>query len=174
MDRHAIIVIIASFVIAAPSVFAGWNIYAVEQIQLVGFEQEQFSYFDIINDGGISICNPLPFYVTFNKIDVTMMLDQTSKGTFSIQNVVLPPSDVTDFEGIFRSENFQEAQYLALHFDGMFGSGLPVRIDPSKFAVVTETHVPIMGMIPYSVTKQYSGWDFWNMMNTENGEFRCE
>jgi len=173
MNKHTAIVIIASVVIAAPFVFAAWNIYAAGQLQFVGIEQEGFSYFDMINDGEIKVCNPLPFQVTFNKFDIIMIFDQKDKGVLSIQGSTLSPSSVTTLEGKFRSETFQEAQYLSMHFDGMFGEYLPARIDPSKFVIVTETHVPIMGMIPYSVTKQYSGFDFWNMMNDKDGQYNC-
>ena len=173
MDKHTVIVIIASIVIAAPFVFSAWNIYAVEQIQLVGYEQEQFEYFGIVNDGKISVCNPLPLNVNFNKLDITMVLDQREKGTFSVQDITLSPSSITNLEGVFSSEGFQEAQYLALHFDGMFGSDQPIRIDPNRFSITTEIHTPILGIIPYSVTKQHSGFDFWNMMNERNSQISC-
>jgi len=173
MNKHTAIVIIASFVIAAPFVFAAWNIYAAGQLQFAGIEQERFNYFDMINDGEIKVCNPLPFQVTFNKFDIIMIFDQKDKGIFSIQGDTLLPSSVTTLEGKFRSETFQEAQYLSMHFDGMFGEYIPARIDPSRFAIGIEIHTPIMGMIPYSITKQYSGFDFWNMMNDKDGQYNC-
>jgi len=33
MNKHTVIVIISSIVIAGPFVFAGWNIYAAEQVR---------------------------------------------------------------------------------------------------------------------------------------------
>jgi len=174
MDKHVVIVVVASIVIAIPFVFSAWNIYSAEQIQLIGFNQEKFSYFDTINNGKISVCNPLPFYVTFNKIDIIMIFDQTGKGTLSIHDVTLPPSSITNLEGEFSSEIFVEAQYLSLHFDGMFSGSAPLRIDPSRFDIVTEMHTPIMGVIPYSISKQYSGLDFWNMMNDQDGQSNCK
>ncbi len=173
MNKHTAIVIIASFVIAGPFVFAAWNIYAVQQIQFVGMEEKKFNYFDMVNDGEIKVCNPLPFQVTFNKLDIVMIFDQRDKGIWNIQGTTLLPSSVTTLEGKFRSETFQEAQYLSMHFDGMFGEYTPARIDPSRFAIGIEIHTPIMGMIPYSITKQYSGFDFWNMMNEGNEQISC-
>jgi len=41
MNKHAAIVIIASFVIVTPFVFAAMNIYAAEQVQFAGIEQER-------------------------------------------------------------------------------------------------------------------------------------
>jgi len=58
MDKHTVIVIVASIVIALPFVYGGLNIYGAEQIQFVSSNQEKFSYFEIINNGKISFCNP--------------------------------------------------------------------------------------------------------------------
>ncbi len=173
MNKHTIIVIIASFVIAGPFVFAAWNIYAVQQVQFVGTEEKKFSYFDMINYGEINVCNPNPFYVVFDKMDIIMIFEQRDRGLLSIQGTTLPPSSVTTLEGKFTSEAFQEVQYLSMHFDVMFSGSAPIRIDPSKFAIVTETHTPIMGIIPYSIIQQYSGLGFWNMMNDKDGQFSC-
>jgi len=173
MNKHTAIVIIASFIIAGPFVFAAWNIYGIQQIQFVGTEEKKFNYFDMINDGEINVCNPNPFYVVFDKMDILMIFEQRDKGRFSIQGTTLPPSSVTTLEGKFRSDTFQESQYLSLHFDGMFSGSAPIRIDPSKFAIATETHTSIIGIIPYSITQQYSGFDFWNMMNDKGGQLSC-
>ncbi len=173
MNKHTAIVIIASFIIAGPFVFAAWNIYGIQQIQFVGTQEKKFNYFDMINDGEINVCNPNPFYVVFDKMDILMIFEQRDKGRFSIQGTTLPPSSVTTLEGKFRSDTFQESQYLSLHFDGMFSGSAPIRIDPSKFAIATETHTSIIGIIPYSITQQYSGFDFWNMMNDKGGQLSC-
>jgi len=173
MNKHTAIVIIASFIIAGPFVFAAWNIYGIQQIQFVGTEEKKFNYFDMINDGEINVCNPNPFYVVFDKMDILMIFEQRDKGRFSIQGTTLPPSSVTTLEGKFRSDTFQESQYLSLHFDGMFSGSAPIRIDPSKFAIATETHTSIIGIIPYSIIQQYSGFDFWNMMNDKGGQLSC-
>jgi hypothetical protein len=173
MNKHTVIVIIASFVIVSPFVFAAWNIYAAGQLQFVGIEEERFNYFDMINDREIKVCNPSPFYVVFNKINIIMIFDQSDKGIFSIQETTLPPFSITTLEGKFTSETFQEAQYLSIHFDGMFSGTAPMRIDPNRFDIGTEISTPIMGMIPYSNTQQYSGLGFWNMMNDKDGQFSC-
>ena len=75
--------------------------------------------------------------------------------------------------GTFRSDTFSEAQYLALHFDGMFSGSAPERIDPRKIVFITQIEAPIIGVIPYSVTNQYSGLFFWDTLNGKIGEFDC-
>jgi len=99
MNKHTVIVIIASFVIAGPFVYAALNISAAQQVQFVGSEEKRFSYFDMINDGEINVCNPNPFYVVFDKMDIIMIFEQRDKGLLSIQGTTLPPLSITTLEG---------------------------------------------------------------------------
>ena len=173
MDKHTIIVIIASIVIAAPFVYSGWNIYASNYLQLHGTDEERFRFFDMISDGSIEVCNPFPFFVNFDKFSIVTYFDSSNKGTFSSKSVMLPPFSSIVVNGTFSSETFSEVQYLALHFDGMFSGSAPERIDPRRLIIVTEIETPIIGIIPYTVTKQYSGLYFWDTLNGDIGEFNC-
>ena len=55
----------------------------------------------------------------------------------------------------------------------MFSGSAPERIDPRKIILVTQIDAPIIGVIPYSVTNQYSGLYFWDTLNGKIGEFSC-
>lgn len=48
----------------------------------------------------------------------------------------------------------------------------PIRIDPAKMFVVTNVNSPIIGVIPYTITHQYSGFEFYNMMK-DRTDFSC-
>lgn len=172
MNKHSVIVIITSIVIASAVAFSGWNVYAADQLQIQG-PDGRFSYFEMMNDGKIVVCNPLPFFVTVNQFDIVIFFEKKNEGTFSAMAATIAPSSSTALNGTFKSEIFTEAQYLFLHFDGMFSGTSPLRIDPQKFSIVTVSHTPIIGIIPFSVNKQYSGLEFWNMMNDKNGKFSC-
>ena len=173
MDKHSIIVIIASIIIAIPFVYSGMNIYAVNQLQMHGTDEGIFRFFDMINGGSIELCNPSPFFVSFNKLSIVTYFDSYEKGTFSSKPISLSPLSSAVINGTFSSESFSEAQYLALHFDGIFGGSVPERIDPRRLVITTEIETPIIGLIPYTVTKQYSGLFFWETLNGDIGEFNC-
>jgi len=160
-----VIVIIASVVIISTFAYSGWNIYAVEQLQFSIADKEKFTYFDMINDAKVAVCNPLPFFVNFNEFNIVMIFEGNEKGTLTVQGITLPPLSSLELEGKFSSETFEESQYLAMSFDGIFGGALPLAIDPTKLTIATKTETPIIGIIPYFVTNQYSGFDFYNMMN---------
>lgn len=174
MDKHSIIVIIAIIVIAIPFVYSGWNIYAANQIQLHGTNEDRFRFFDMISEGGnVEVCNPSPFFVNFQKLSIVTFFDSYDKGTFSTDPINLSPLSSQIINGTFSSENFSESQYLAMHFDGIFSGSSPERIDPRRLTITTEIETPIIGLIPYTVTKQYSGLYFWETLNGDIGEFNC-
>ena len=52
---------------------------------------------------------------------------------------------------------------LDFEFDGG-----DIRLDPNKLIIVLRADMPIMGVIPYSTTSQISGFDFDQLMNSEN------
>ncbi len=173
MDKHTLIVIIAVIVIAIPFVYSGLNIYAASQLQFHGTDEDRFRFFDMINDGSIKACNPSPFFGNFNKLSIVTYFDSDNIGTFSSKPISVSPLSSVVIDGMFSSESFPEAQYFALHFDGIFSGSSPERIDPRRLMIVTEIETPIIGIIPYTITKQYSGLYFWETLNGDIGEYNC-
>ena len=173
MDKHTTIVIIASIVIAIPFAYSFLNIYAIDNLQFRGTDDGRFRLFDMINGGTLEICNPMPFFVNFHEFRIITFFEGNEKGTFTAESSFFSPASSKIVEGSFHSETFSEVQYLALHYDGMFSGSTPERIDPRKIILVTQIDAPIIGVIPYSITNQYSGLYFWETLNGKIGEFNC-
>ena len=172
MNKHTIIVIVASIIIVSIVGFGVWNIFSSEQIQLRVSNQDGFRFFGFINEEKISMCNPSPFYIGFNNFKINMVYEGREVGELSFPGALLAPNSDITREGKFTTEVYEEVQYLAMHFDGMFMDSTPVRIDPAKMVIKTETQIQIIGLIPFSVTKQYSALDFWEMMNADS-KYSC-
>jgi len=172
MNKHSVIVIISSILIIGVVGNSIWNIYAVEQLQLSGNDGIFRYYETMTNEDKIVACNPLLLPTSFNQFYITIFFDGKEKGVFSIDGTTMPPKSSNILDAEFSSESFSEIQYYFLHFDSMFSGSAPVRIDPSKLAVETEFQTPIIGIIPFSVTNQYTGMDFWNMLN-EDKNSKC-
>ena len=173
MNKHMIIVIIASVIIAAPFIYAAWNITLLEKLELRSSEHGRFSFFEISNDRSIEVCNPSPSYVSFEKFTITMFYEGDNEGTYTIPGQTLPPSSLSVVDGDFRSEIFAESQYTFLHMDAQFAGTAPIRLDPNQMFVVTNIHTSIMGIIPYTISNQYYASDFYNIMNEDEGSFSC-
>ena len=172
MNKHTIIVIAASIVIVASIGFSAWNVFSADYLQFKAVKQN-FSYFDLINNGQISICNPLPFSASFNNVKISMIFDGRDIGVLNASDVILESNSETKIQGKFTSETAKEAQYLSLHFDSMYNDVIPTRIDQEKMTVLTEIQTKIIGIIPYSITDQYPGLEFWKMMEDVDDEYSC-
>ena len=119
------------------------------------------------------MCNPLPFSASFNNVEISMIFDGRDIGVLSASDVFLEPNSETKIQGIFISETAKEAQYLSLHFDSMYNDVIPTRIDLEKMNVVTEIQTKIIGVIPYSITNQHPGLEFWKMMEDIDNKYSC-
>ena len=153
--------------------YSGWNIYALGNLQIQGTDEGQFRLFDMINGGTVEVCNPMPFFVNYNKFSIITFFEGNEKGRFTTHPITLSPLSSAVVNGTFRSETFPEVQYLALHFDGMFSGSAPDRIDPRKLVIFTQVEAPIIGIIPYTITEQHAGLFFWDTLNGKIGEFSC-
>ena len=158
MNKHTVIVIIASIVIVGTVGYSFWNVFAIHNLQIASAEKGKFAYFDLMNNGKITMCNSLPFYVNVEKFEILIFYDNDHKGTFTANPVSVPSQSSQTIEGEFRSEFFVDSQYLFLHLDGEFSGNQPIRIDPTKMFVVTNVNSPIIGVIPYTISHQYTGF----------------
>ena len=174
MNKHTIIVIIASIVIVVPFAYSAWNIFILNNLEIRSSQHGQFSFFEISNNRAIEVCNPSPFYVSFDRLDISIFYQEDNKGTYSLPSSIISPSSLSIIEGTFRSESYSESQYTFLHMDSQFGGTVPIRLDPNQMIVATNIQTSILGLIPYSITNQYSAFDFYNIMNEKDREISCE
>ncbi|MGI0056173.1 MAG: thr operon leader peptide [Nitrosarchaeum sp.] len=170
MNKHSKITVIAIIAIIIPFVYSILNIYAAEQLQFRWSDQNKFNYFALSNNGDVEFCNTLPYWASFKKFEINTFYDLENKGTFTIQPLTINPLSHATQNGIFHSEGLNEAQYLFMQLDFEF-SGEPIRLDPNKMQIQVNIDTPIIGVIPYSTSIQYSGFDFNNIMNGKN--FDC-
>lgn len=167
MNKHTIIVIIASILIAGTIGFTFWNIILIEQIHFGTANQSDFRFFGLINEEEITLCNPSPFYTTFNNLKIKMVYEGQNIGELDFPGVFLEPNSNITKKGQFETETFEEVQYYSMHFDAMFLGTIAQRIDPAKMAIQTEIQTQILGFIPYTLTNQYTALEFWEMMNDD-------
>lgn len=167
MNKFTLITIIAVILIVIPILYGLWGIYSVEQLQL-RTPNNEFSYFDMSNYETIKICNSMPFFVSFNGMQIMTYYQNDLKGIFEMGPTTIGPytSEVLDLD--FSSESFAESQYIFMHMDGQFDREIPVRLDPNQMIVEINYESRIIGVIPYQNTITISAFDFTQMMNEDS------
>ncbi|MCV0431807.1 thr operon leader peptide [Nitrosopumilus sp.] len=167
MNKHSIITIIAIIVIIIPFTHSGLSIIGMEQLEYRWDNPGRFSFFTMSNHGDIELCNTVPFWISFERLEVITFYDSNEMGIFSINPTTLNPLSSTIQKGVFSSEEISASQHIFMTLDFEFDGG-DIRLDPNKLIVIVRADMPILGIIPYSTTTQISGFDFDQMMNAED------
>lgn len=170
MDKYSKIALVAIIAIIIPFAYSVLNIFAAEHLQFRWSNQDRFNYFSLSNGGDMEFCNTLPYWASFQKFKIDTFYDMENKGTFTIQPFTVSPLSNSTQKGIFYSEEISEVQYLFMQLDYEFGGG-EIRLDPNKMYVLVNIDTPIIGVIPYTTSMQYSGFDFNQIMKDNN--FDC-
>jgi len=167
MEKQTIIGLISIVVISGTVSYSLLNIYALEQLELSGIDKN-FRYFVMSTDDKIKICNSLFVPANFNQFYINVYFEKELLGTFKVGSTNIMPNSYVEAEGKYVSESMAQSQSLFMHFDHLFSqSDTTVRIDPRKMDIMTEFQTSIIG-IPYTISKQYTSFDFWNMLNDKN------
>ena len=166
MNRYSKITLVAIIAIIIPFVISMLNIVAAEQLEYKWADHEKFSLFALSNGGEIEFCNTMPYWMSFKKFEISTFYDLKQKGVFTVEPLTINPVSRIIQNGTFYADEFTASQYLFLNLDFEF-SGEDIRLDPNKMYVIVNISTPIIGIIPYSTTTQYSGFDFSNLMNNE-------
>ncbi|QLH06336.1 hypothetical protein [Nitrosopumilus ureiphilus] len=167
MEKQKIISFIAIIIIIGTVGYSLLNVYALEQLEWGGRDNlfRFFSFYTV--DDTINICNNSLIPASFNELDILIYFEKKLLGTYVIDSASIMPNSIFEVNGEYSSESLEYSQTLFMHFDHLFsGSDNTVRIDPRKMDVITQYQTTIIG-IPYSVSEQYTAFDFWNMLNDE-------
>ena len=170
MNKYSAITIIAILIIIAPFAYSGLNIIGAEQLQYKWNDSEEFSFFTMMNNGNIELCNPMPFSISFEELQIGSFYNAKNIGTYEIMATTIEPQSSVITNGDFFTEEYQSTQRLFLTLDYEFDGG-EIRVDPNKFIVIVSIHTPIAGIIPYSQDLQISGFELDQIM--KNQELTC-
>jgi len=171
MNKYSKISIIAIILIIIPFAYSILNIYGAQQLHYKWNEQNKFNYFELSNGGNVEFCNSMPYWMSFKKFEIVAFYDFKNIGTFTVKPLTINPSSNAIQKGTFYSEGFTEAQYLFMNLDFEFNGG-DIRVDPNKLYMLVNIDTPIIGVIPYTTTLQYSGFDLNNIMSGNN--YNCK
>ena len=170
MNKYSVITIIAILIIISPFAYSGINIVGAEQLQYKWSDSEKFSFFEMMNNGELKLCNPMPFSISFEKLQIGSFYNAKNIGTYEIMSTTIEPQSSIVAKGDFFTEEYQSTQRMFLTLDYEFDGG-EIRVDPNKFIVIVSIHTPIAGIIPYSHALQISGFELDQIM--KNQELSC-
>ncbi len=160
------IVIISIIVIAATLGYSSLNLVFAKDLQFRWHQEGNFDLLSIMFGGKLVVCNNSDYPASFQHYSFNIVYDGQSLGTFSANGIGTTPHTNTMIDGKFSTDDKRVSQILFSSLDTAFSSsGQAARIDINKMSATTTLDTKIIGVIPFSITHEYSGQEFIDMMN---------
>lgn len=173
MNRHAVVVIISCVVIASMIGYSIFNLLNAENLQFRLAGKERFNLFSLISGGKLEVCNPSNLPITFNSYEISSIYKDDMLGTFYLGGSQIMPKSSMILQGKFDSEDKKTANIMSLFLDTEIRGADVSRIDVKKLEIVTELKTSFLGIIPYTISNNYGGSEFFDLMNNEDDSFEC-
>lgn len=173
MNRHTIIVIISCVVIASTIGYSILNLLNVESLQFRVAGKEGFNLFSLISGTKLKVCNPSNLPITFNSYEISSTYNGDRLGTFHLEGSQILPKSSMVLQGEFDAENKKTANIMSLFLDSEIQGKDVSRVDAKKLGIVTELKTNLLGIIPYTVSNNYDGTEFFDLMNGKDISFEC-
>jgi hypothetical protein len=166
-NKHTIIVIASIVVIVGSLGYSSLNIMSTKNLEF-SWPGHAFNFLSVMTDKTVNVCNNSDLPASFSKYSFRIIYDGNDLGTYSTGRGGLGPHTNSIVFGKFESKDDRMSSLFFSFLDTETGGTDVTRIDPNKIKVVTQLDTTILWVIPYSVSQEYSGTDFIQMMNTKS------
>lgn len=163
-NKHTIIVIASIAIIAGSLGYSSLNVISAKDLQF-SWPNQSFQFTSVIVGKTVNVCNNSDYPATFRQYSFTMIYDKQILGTFTTGSGGFAPHSGGLVSGKFESADEQISNIFLSFMDTEEGGTDVTRIDINKMKIDTKIDTTIFGVIPFSVTHDYSGKDFVEMLN---------
>lgn len=170
VNKNTIVAMISIAVIAGSLTYSSLGAVSASGLEFRWNKAGSFDLVALLANGNLAVCNDSTLPANFDKYSVSITYDGNNIGTFVADGGVLAPHTIGTIHGNLESADKSVSQYFFYHLDSEMG-GMDARISPEKMSVQSTIDAKILGIIPYDVSRAYSGEDFFNMMN---GKTSCD
>lgn len=167
VNRYTAITISAIIVIIAPFAVSAANIAGAEQVRYRWDSPGMFSFFKLSNGGSLEVCNTLPFWTSFESLEITAYYQGERLGAYTVGPLTMNPLESSVHEGTFSSDHIAGVYRVFMSIDHGISSG-DMSIDPRFFVINAGISTPILGLVPYHTTHQVSALEFDQIMKTDD------
>ena len=92
MNKYSAITFVAIIIIiATPFAYSGLNIIGANQLEYNWNSVEEFSFFEMSNNGAIEFCNPMPLPTSFQEFKIISFYDEKNIGEFETNSLTIAP-----------------------------------------------------------------------------------
>lgn len=164
-NKHTIIVIASIIVIMASLGYSSLNLVSAKDLQFRWNKIGAFDFIAILVRGNLVVCNNSDLPSSFQSYSFSITYDGKDLGTFVTEGGMIAPHTTGIISGKLQSDDKKISETFFSFLDTELGGTDVTRIDATKMAVTSTLDTRIIGIIPHTITHQYSGQEFMDMMN---------
>lgn len=164
-NKHTIVVAVSIIVIISSLGYSSLNLVSANSLQFKW--ATDFDFLSVLYGKNMAVCNQSDYPASFSKYEFTIFYDSKQIGKFTASGAAVPPHSEAKTVGKFAADDKQVSQMFFSFLDTEIHGTDVARIDANKMMVSTELDYTIMGVIPFSITHEYSGQEFLEMMNKD-------
>lgn len=168
MNKHSLLGIVSIVVIGGTIGYGFLNSFFAENLEFRWAGVDDFNLFSLVYGGMFEACNPSSFPVSFRLYTIQVINGKENLGIFVLDGGQVPPMSSKVFTGKFNSDSQTLAGVTSLLIDTELKGRDVMRLDAKQVYIITSTQTNILGFIPYTVSKQYSGYDYLDMMSQQS------
>lgn len=163
-NKHTIIVIASIIVIIGSLGYSSINAISAHSLEF-SWPGSSFNFLSVMTDKKVNVCNDSVLPATFSKYSITIFYDGDDLGTFSTGPGGLQSHTDGVVFGEFKSKDDRMSGLFFSFLDTETGGTDVTRINANKIKVVTQLESTILWFIPHTITKEYSGSEFLDVIN---------
>ena len=157
--------------------FVGLNLYSISNLQFRGhnFNSIDFSKFDLADasmDFQLEACNPTFFPASFKNLKVDIAYKSTSFGTLTVWGKTVPPNSASVVDGRLKVNAVAMAGLFLELMKAEFSHTKP-NVDPNELRYIATLDAPVLGVIPFSLSKTYLPTEFFDMLQGQGNAYSC-
>ena len=163
MNRHALVAAASSAVIAGSAAYALLGAAALSDVQFRWGDPDGFGYVALASGGLVEVCNPSPLPVRLDRLEIGVAYQGGEFASFGAPGGIIGPGE----SALLRGDG--EARGAGI-FSGYGGPG---GFDEGDIEAGSTARTLVFGLIPHSVTREYSGSEFAEMMEGRDPGYAC-
>ncbi len=167
MNKHTVIVIVSTVAIVGAIGYGFLNSYFANDLDFRWGGIDDFNLFSLVYGGTFEACNPSSFPVSFRHYTIQVINGKENLGTFVLEGGQIDPQSSKLFSGKFNSDSQTMAGVTSLLIDTELLGRDVMRLDVNQVSILTSLQTDILGVFPFTISNQYSSYDYFELMNNE-------
>lgn len=148
------------------------NAFAITNLQFRGHSVDDVDLIDMNMDTKFEVCNPTFFPASFKTLKVDVVYKSTNFGTITMWGQTIPSNTSTIIDGRINMNSQEIIQLFASTLGSTFRAE-EIDFDPKQVKIFIELDAPILGIIPFTVSKSYPSDEFIEIFQSKINEWNC-